>query len=104
MTGQIEWWATAGPRTKQLTADHWWRRATRAEVEALRPPNACYAVLTWGDGLKVRSSPIPAACDVQVRLTVGPSQREVYTVRATDYPAVLREVETRLSAIFECTQ
>lgn len=97
MTGKIEWWATAGPRTKQLTASHWWRRATRAQVEALRPPHACYAVLTCCDGSKVRSSAIPAAGGVTVLLTVGPWQAPFYTVQATEYGEILREVETRLA-------
>lgn len=95
MMGKIVWWTNAG---------RGWRRATRAEVEALRDPqDECFALLLGCDGATaLRSSTISVAGGVPVGLwTVGPSQAAVYPVHATEYAAVLREVETRMTAIFE---
>jgi len=103
MTGKIDWWTTAGPLTGdkwcRLAGDLWYRPATRAEVEALPPAAACAAVLTCCDGLKVRSSMIPAAGGVTVRLWAGTPHTAIYTVQATEYGEILREVETRLTEI-----
>ncbi len=103
---RIDWWTTAGPLTGnqwwRLAGDQWWRPATRAEVEALQPAAACAAVLSCVGGTVVRSSMIPAAGGVPVRLWIeGPSQVAIYTVQATEYVEILREVETRLTEIAE---
>ena len=102
----IDWWTTAGPLTGRqwwrLMGDQWWRPATRAEVEALRPSAAVAAVLSCDGATVIRSSMIPVAGGVPVRLwTGGPSQKAIYTVQATEYVEILREVETRLTEIAE---
>lgn len=98
MTGQIEWWVNTDPFDD-------WRRAGRAEVEALRgPKDACLAMLRGCDGEAVlRSGTIPVAGGKTVRLWPSPLPSpwtaSVYTIQATDYAGVLREVETRLTEI-----
>jgi len=93
MMGKIVWWTNAG---------RGWRRATRAEVEALRDPqDECFAMLLGCDGAEIlRSSAIYVACDAPVRLyPAGPWRAPIYTVKATEYAAILREVETRMTEI-----